>query len=225
MIPEFDEKIIERKKHTLIVQDWKGNIYEISDEYDKRYLRNAFDFVTRKWSKCPVESWEDWEQMKERYDPSEPKRFPDDFEVRCKLLNNQDRVVSIMFNGPFMQMREWLGFGGLCTTFIDQSDMINDMIQFYEEFIARLLEIILSKVKLYYVHISEDMAYKEKSIISPQMAREFLMPTWIEWGKIVHEAGCPIYDMDCDGYVGELIPLWIETGFHISKLFPDRMSF
>jgi len=113
-------------------------------------------------------------------------------------------------------MREWLGFEGLCTAFIDQPDMINDMIQFHEEFIARLLEIILSKVKLYYVHISEDMAYKEKSMISPQMAREFLMTTWIGWGKIVHEAGCPIYDMDSDGYVGELIPLWIETGFHIN---------
>jgi len=30
MIPQFEEKIIERRPGTLVVQDWKGNICEIS---------------------------------------------------------------------------------------------------------------------------------------------------------------------------------------------------
>jgi hypothetical protein len=48
MIPEFEEKVIERKERSQIVQDWKGNICEISNEFDIRYLRNAIDFVTRR---------------------------------------------------------------------------------------------------------------------------------------------------------------------------------
>src|SRR3990167_4684393 len=34
MIPQFEEKVIERKPGTLVVQDWKGNVCEISDKFD-----------------------------------------------------------------------------------------------------------------------------------------------------------------------------------------------
>ena len=62
MIPEFEQKILERRAGSLIVQDWKGNICEISDAYDPSYLGGKggrIDFVTRRWIKCPVESWSD----------------------------------------------------------------------------------------------------------------------------------------------------------------------
>jgi len=62
MIPEFEEKVIERRERTLIVQDWKGNICEISDEFDVTYLRMAKDFVTRRWHRFPVRTRDDWEE-------------------------------------------------------------------------------------------------------------------------------------------------------------------
>src|SRR5690606_38258672 len=46
MMPEFEEKVIERRppagpgqRGTLVVQDWKGNICEISDEFSPSDLR------------------------------------------------------------------------------------------------------------------------------------------------------------------------------------------
>ena len=56
MIPRFEEKVLEKRSGTLVVQDWKGNICEISDEYDVSYLRSPKDFVTRTWIRCPVKS-------------------------------------------------------------------------------------------------------------------------------------------------------------------------
>jgi len=47
MMPTFEEKVLEHKDGHYIVQDWMGNITEISDEYDYTYIRNAVDFVTR----------------------------------------------------------------------------------------------------------------------------------------------------------------------------------
>jgi hypothetical protein len=38
------------------VRDWKGNVCEIGKEFTIEYLRNAIDFVTRRWIKCPVET-------------------------------------------------------------------------------------------------------------------------------------------------------------------------
>ena len=56
--PIFEEKTLEHKDGHYIVQDWMGAITEISDEFDATYIRNARDFVTRKWHKFPVENRE-----------------------------------------------------------------------------------------------------------------------------------------------------------------------
>ena len=61
MIPLFEEKVLERRERTQIVQDWKGNICEIGNEYSSEYLRDAIDFVTRRWIECPVKTRAEWQ--------------------------------------------------------------------------------------------------------------------------------------------------------------------
>ena len=53
--PCFEEKILEHKDGHYIVLDWMGAVTEISDEYDLSYLREAKDFVTRKWHRFPAQ--------------------------------------------------------------------------------------------------------------------------------------------------------------------------
>ena len=218
MMPQFEKKVLERKNGSIIAQDWKGNICEIAEEHEACYLGQKSDvggFVTRRWLKCPVENWADWEQMKARYNAHDPSRFPADFEKRCALWKNRDWTVSIGFSGVFWQLREWMGFENLCMAFIEQPELVRDMVKFWDEHVSVLLKKMLKGVVPDHVHVSEDMAYKEKAMISPAMTREFILPTWRHWGEILHEAGCPIYDVDSDGYIGELIPLWIEAGFQV----------
>lgn len=110
MIPTFEEKILEHKNGHYIVQDWMGAITEISDKYDYTYIRSAKDFVTRKWHKFPVENHQDWDEMKKRYKVNTPGRYPVDFDKRCQDLKNRDYPMGLNINGPFWQLREWLGF-------------------------------------------------------------------------------------------------------------------
>ncbi|MHC4789509.1 MAG: hypothetical protein ACYS8K_09955, partial [Planctomycetota bacterium] len=145
MMPQFEEKILEHRDGHYVVQDWKGNICEISDEFDPSYLRNAIDFVTRKWINLPVESRADWEEMKERYDPDEPGRFPDDFAERCRRLRERDYVSTVPFPGPFWQVREWVGFERLCMMFIDDPDWLREMVEFWTEFVSRTLAPLLEE--------------------------------------------------------------------------------
>jgi uroporphyrinogen decarboxylase len=215
MIPTFDEKVLEHKNGHYIVQDWMGNITEISDTYDLTYIRNAKDFVTRKWHKFPVENSTDFAEMKNRYDPDEPSRFPEDFDRRVEILERRDYPVEVTIPGPFWQMREWCGFEPLCMYFIENPDLIDEMTGFWTDYVAAMLERMLSRFIPDCVHISEDMAYKGASMISPDMTREYLLPSWRRWGKIARQAGVPVYDMDSDGNIDELIPIWIEAGFDL----------
>ncbi len=109
-----------------------------------------------------------------------------------------------------------MGFENLCIAFIEQPDLIHDMIKFHGDFVSKMLETLLKYVKVDYIMINEDMAYKQKTMISPAMIREFILPTWHQWGEIIHNAGS-ICDLDSDGYIGELIPLWIEAGFRVNE--------
>lgn len=214
MIPQFEEKVIERKERSQIVQDWKGNICEISNEYTIEYLRNAIDFVTRRWVKCPVESQKDWEDMKLRYNADDAQRFPENIEAISRKLIDRDYPIEVHFSGPFWQLREWLGFENLCMLFHDNPKFVQEMLDFWCEYVACLLQKMLKHFKPDIVHISEDMAYKQFSMISPAMTRKYLLPIWKRWGDIIKEAGVKIYAIDSDGYIGELIPIWIEAGIN-----------
>jgi uroporphyrinogen decarboxylase len=196
MIPTFEEKVLEHRDGHYIVQDWMGNVTEISDQYDYTYIREAIDFVTRKWHKFPVENRAD-------------------FAERCRKMRERDYLTGIRFSGPFWQLREWCGFEPLCMMFIEQPEFIREMAAFWTEFVSRTMAPALEAGAVDFIGINEDMAYKEKAMISPAMTREFLKPAWDRWTAEARAAGVPIVDMDSDGKVDELIPIWIEAGIHV----------
>lgn len=214
MIPAFEEKIIEHKDGHYIVQDIKGAIVEIDDRFDFTYLRSAKDFVTRKWHKFPVENMSDWIEMKKRYNPLSPERVPVDIKEIGEKIKNRDYVISIGIPGPFWQLRDWCGFENLCILMAQDPDFVMEMANYWKEFVLSVLDRVKGHIVFDSVIINEDMAYKEKSMISPSMVRRFLLPVWAAWSSKLREMGCNIIILDSDGYIGELIPLWIEAGIN-----------
>ena len=215
MMPTFEEKVLEHRDGHYVVSDWMGAITEISDEYDYTYIRSAKDFVTRKWHKFPVETRADWEAMKLRFDTHTPGRFPDDFEARCERNRDRDTIVSIHFNGPFWQMREWCGFEGLCLKMVEEPELVDEMAEFWTDFCSATMQPILEGMRPDAIGLSEDMAYKEHSMISPAMCRRWLQPAYERWVDEARAAGVAIIDMDSDGKVDELIPIWIDSGINV----------
>jgi len=216
MIPWFEEKIIEHRGDCYIIQDWMGAILEISDKYDYTYIRNAIDFVTRRWIKCPVENINDWREVKKRYNSDAPQRVKIFTSDEIKLIKERDSYMSVSVNGPFWQLREWLGFENLCVAFIEEPDFVAEMIEFWQDYILRVFGRIFSQgIILDGVYISEDMAYKAHSMISPDMTKKYLLPVYKKWIECLKSNGVEIIDMDSDGYIAELIPIWIEAGINV----------
>ncbi len=214
MMPTFEEKILEHQAGHIIIQDWMGAITEISDEYDFSYIRSARDFVTRKWHEFPVKNRQDWiDKIRWRYAFSKD-RYPQDFENRCHEINQNDTELTLNIPGPFWQLREWCGFENLCVLFVEQPDFVQEMIDFWEDFVLKVLKPVLARVKLDNIVFSEDMAYKQHSMISPRMVRRFLLPTYHNWVATVKSSGCSLVSIDSDGFIGELIPIWLEAGFN-----------
>ena len=109
MIPTFEEKVLAHEHGHYIVQDWMGAITEIADTYDYTYIRTAKDFVTRKWHSFPVKSQADWETVAWRYEAGTPERYPADWASAKAEMEGSGRALVLAINGPFWQMREWVG--------------------------------------------------------------------------------------------------------------------
>ncbi len=215
LLPIFEERVLEHRDGHTIVQDWMGAVTEISDRYDYTYIRSAKDFVTRKWHRFPVQDRAGWrEKIIWRYQVGDPGRFPADFSERCAALAQREDVLFLSINGPFWQMREWLGFEQLCILFADDPAWIGEMVEFWSNYVLSMLERILAQTGVDHIQINEDMAYKLHSMISPRMARRHLVPAWRAWIALI-KARCPhaVVTIDSDGYIGELLPLFIEAGF------------
>jgi len=217
MIPAYEPIILDHRDGHYLIRDHMGATVEISDEFDPSYLRSAKDFVTRKWHKHPVENRDDWLEMKKRYDPENPERFPADFPNQYLKNNTGEPLLFFTTEGVFWQLREWCGLENLCIMMIDDPELVHEMADFWANFVTAILKKICSRVELDTVFISEDMAYKAHSMISPQMTREFIKGAYLAWVPIIKNSGCPIIELDSDGCVDDLIPIWIESGINCNS--------
>lgn len=93
-----------------------------------------------------------------------------------------------------------------------EPDFVMEMVEFWKNFVLAVLGRATGHIVFDSILFNEDMAYKEKSMISPAMVKKFLMPVWSVWAEKIKESGCKVVMIDSDGYIGELIPLWIESG-------------
>ena len=224
MIPQYEPEILEHRDGHYLVRDHMGATVEISDQYDPSYLRTAKDFVTRKWHKFPVQNRDDWQEMKKRYDPENPARFPEGFfrtsmdvSMQSEKQNANNNLLTLVFNGVFWQLREWCGLENLCIMMMDDPGLIHEMAEFWTAFMGTMLKKICSYADVDYVFIGEDMAYKAHSMISPQMTREFIQGAYLSWVPIIKDSGCPIIELDSDGCIDDLIPIWIESGINCTS--------
>ncbi len=172
-------------------------------------------FVTRTWVDFPVKTRADFRRMAERYRPDAPGRFGSDW-AGYVAANKPPRahVLRGTVYGPFWRVRDWVGFERLCTMFLDEPAFVEEMFEFVADFtIATFEQPGVAELEMDFVIISEDMAYKTASMISPAMVRRFMAPHYRRINDAFRKAGVKNIVVDSDGHVSELIPIWIDVGF------------
>jgi uroporphyrinogen decarboxylase len=89
----------------------------------------------------------------------------------------------------------------------------------WTEFNCRLATRAWRGIPFDFVLIWEDMAYKNGSLISPRLVREFMLPYYKRFIEHVRGLGCDIIIVDSDGDVTQLAPLFIEVGVNVMLPF------
>ena len=168
----------------------------------------------------PIASRKDFEAYTEHYTRDFSARLPRDWKRLCLSLPTRDFPIRLGgFPYGFLGLpRHLLGTEGLFFMMYDDPQLVKDINDFFLRFVMDYWSPIIETLRPDCVMIWEDMASSTGSMISREAFREFLSPFYVRMVDFLKQHGVENIHVDSDGYIEELIPLWVELG--VTGLFP-----
>lgn len=212
--------------------------FDISPQYEERVLEETGEFriyvdnfgITKKVRKTgtstpleidyPIKSRKDFSGYKEHYTGDYSLRLPPDWENLKRKLKAREYAIRLggFPYGFFGLPRHLIGTTDLYLMMYDDPELIKEMNRFFLDFVKDYWSAIITAIEPDYILIWEDMAGKTGSLISQDMFREFMSPFNEEIIDYFRQFGIKNIVVDSDGYVEDLLPLWVDAGF--TGLFP-----
>lgn len=210
--PEWTEEVIEDHGDFVIKRDQRRGII-LRDRKDRASMPE--------WLEYPVKTRDDWERVKaERFNPNDPERFPSNWAEWCE--RRRDGAVPVMVGafpwGIFGTPRDLVGVEELLLLFYDDPEWVHDMMDHLTDFWIRMYERVVQDVRIDWIHIWEDMAGKQGSLISRNMFRDFMTPNYRKIRDFCDAHDVPILSVDTDGDCTDMIPWFTEAGVNV--LYP-----
>ncbi len=215
MIPPYEEKIIEKTERWEIIQHSNGIVTKALVEGSVGGARMSMDQYLR----FPVESAEDFRELKKRYIAAAPERYLKDWRNNIERWRNRDEVLVLGHNcaadGFYWRAREWMGTENLSYAWYDMPDLMHEMMEFFADFTIETSRPILEEIDIDYFVINEDMAMKNGPLMSPDLYKKFIYPHAKRLIEFFKSKGTKYIALDCDGNPEPLIPLWMDAGVDV----------
>ncbi|MGQ9629542.1 MAG: uroporphyrinogen decarboxylase family protein [bacterium] len=210
-IPGFERTLEETDRYVIFI-DRFGRKRRGLKEGEARGTRLSMDTYIDFF----VKNRDDFLEMKKHYDPSEPSRYPQNWEDLKREWEGRDYPLYLTencgFAGLYWNLREMMGTENLSYAFYDQPKLIHEILDFMVEFFMRVAEKALKEVEVDVCILNEDFAYKSGPLISPKIFREFFLPRYKRIVEFLRKYGVRVIELDSDGNTEVLIPLLIEAG-------------
>ena len=212
-IPGFQSKVLEEGDRYRKIIDGDGAtkiVYTDGSSTIPRYL------------KFPVETRQDWEELKKSFDPTLPSRYPSDEDwenwKKSVAVENRTKVLCIGAGSMFGVIRNWMGFENAAMACMDDAAWVQEMVEYLSEFHYQLLKRAITEVKFDLASYWEDIAFNHGPMISPTMFRKWLTPAYKRVTDLLRANGCEFAVVDCDGNINCVVDCWLDGGVNI--MFP-----
>jgi len=212
LAPTFEEKTLEDR-----------------GEYELRQQADGVQVLRRKFlSSIPLpvshkltdrESWR--EHFAPKLDPTNPARYPADWDERVKVWRDPNRESLAVLPGGSLYgwLRNWMGVENLSLVVYDDPAWFEEMIETEANcIIGTLTRILETGGHFDACGMWEDMAYNAGPLLSPQHFKKYMVPHYRRITDLLHSYGVNLIWVDCDGKIDLLIPHWLDAG--VNCMFP-----
>ena len=213
MKPGFEEEVIEETERHLVKRHADGVVTRALKEGTVGGTRLSMD----QHLDHPVKTRADFLELKRRYDPSTPTRYPEWWGDLTRTLKGRDYPVGLPPVGAigfYSRLREWMDTENACMVFHDDPAWAHEMVEFIADFTLAVIERALKEVEIDFFMWFEDYAFKTGPLVSPSIFREFLLAPYRRVNDRLRSAGIEIIAQDTDGNAEVLIPLHLEAGIN-----------
>jgi hypothetical protein len=225
MIPPYEEKVLSRDGDTEIIQRANGVISKALVTGVAEGMRASMDEYLR----FPVETPEDFRELKKRFRPSSATRYPPYWrEFQLRGWKDRGHVLVLGKNcstlGFYWRGREWMGTENLSYAWYDHPEMMHEMMEFIADFTIETARPALEAgVEFDYVFINEDLSMKNGPLLSPKTYQEFIFPHMKRLVAFFKEHGVRWVIVDTDGNCELIIPHLLDAG--VDAIWPlERAS-
>ena len=212
--PPFEREVLAEEGHTRLVRDADGIVKRELSEYSTSSMPQFIDY--------PVKTRANWLALLPRLDADAPGRLSPDWPQVCEYYARRDFPVGFTVCGAFGHPRNLLGIENLALAYYDQPALIHEILEHWTEFNVRLASRVWKGIQFDFMFLWEDMAYKNGSLISPRLVREFMLPYYRRLIDHVRGLGCQTILVDSDGDVRQLVPLFLDAG--VNAMLPFEVQ-
>ncbi len=217
--PAFKEEVIDTDEHYIYTRTISGAV----EQFPKDKMR--WGEVMPFYKKHPVETPKDWyDFIKPRLDPETPERW-EKFYRKCEevagMVRRGEKLYEATCIGGYMYLRAMLGPEKTCLALYDTPEMVHDMMRTWLHLAKTCLLKVQKKVPFFKFLIGEDISYKNGLLISPAMCEEYLFPYYRALIESLRNGQKEFMhaEVDTDGFVKEVIPLYMKVGFNVMRPF------
>jgi len=213
MTPGFEYEMLEETDRYEIFRDRKGIVHKALVEGTTGGMRACMD----EYVSFPVETAEDFRQLKKRYDAGYVCRYPAGWKKTIAPYRKERSHVSVLGRncsmlGFYWRCREWMGTVNLSYALYDDPSLVHEMMEFIADFTMEVSKPALCECDFDYIMINEDMSMKNGPLISPSQYKEFIWPHMRRMADFFKNNGVRYVIVDSDGNCEALIPLLMDAG-------------
>lgn len=204
--PAFEEIVLEEHDNFDIRIDHNG--VKVRNFKDKSSMPEFLEY--------PVKGPADLEWLERKFDPENPARKKKGWVEKARKAQSEGAVLLANGGMFFAFLNEHMGTEALLLEYYDEPELIRRINELQCRAVLGAMKAMEEeKLQIDVIGYHEDMAYKNGSMISPDLFREFMSPFYRRVSEQSGKMGVRHHLMDSDGNIEELIPLWAETGIRI----------
>jgi len=165
---------------------------------------------------------ESWENFKKYFDPYDPRRLVEGWEVKAQEILKEDRVLSFLGGSLYGSIRNWMGLEAISYLMYDDPDLHREMTEYMADFYMILMKPVLEVIPFDMAYIFEDCCGVNGPLFSPHIFEEVYAPQYERIVSFYKQNNVTFVLVDSDGKSDTFIPLWAKSGVDI--MFPVEVG-
>lgn len=127
----------------------------------------------------------------------------------------EDSLVVAGIPGAFDTMRELMGEEMACMAYIDQPELVHDILDTLRDTSVRVLDVVSRRVRIDQLSVHEDFAGRSGPLIGPDLVRATFEPYYRAVWDLLAERGTQLFNLDTDGNINPVLDALLACGVNV----------